>query len=347
MSTVATTLLPSVPDPLTIAHRAQHAALFAAAAVSHRAFPVARPPPADWQSGDALPEMRRRVAALMRADRDDARDGVYPASLLFHRDVPRAAARWAWLMARRRAIVRRRDAGAWRDLPADVDLSEYPPFYRRTFHWQDDGYLSARSAALYDVGVEVLFLGTAGPMRRRVLRPIVRALPDGRGRVLDVACGTGRTLYALSQALPQATLHGVDLSGPYLDEARRLVGDRATLQRADACALPFHDASFDVVTTTWLLHELPADARRRTLREMARVVKPGGTVVVLASAQHVESPALRPILTLFPRDFHEPYYAGFLDDPVEDLAAEAGLRVQATTPWALSKCVVANRPLSG
>jgi len=75
------------------------------------------------------------------------------------------------------------------DLPAHVDRSRYPRYYLRTFHWQTDGWLSDRSARLYDPSVEFLFAGTADVMRRMAIPPLVEAVRgQARPRVLDVAC---------------------------------------------------------------------------------------------------------------------------------------------------------------
>ena len=98
--------------------------------------------------------------------------------------------------------------------PATMDAAAYPDYYLQNFHHQTDGYLSDHSAALYDLQVELLFNGTADPMRRRVFGPLVQGLkafadrPPGCLRVLDVATGTGRTLRQLRGALPKAQLIG-------------------------------------------------------------------------------------------------------------------------------------------
>ena len=130
------------------------------------------------------------------------------------RELPRMAWR-----ARRRAV---------RELPPDVDLASYPDYFRRNFHWQTDGYLSHRSAKLYDLGVEFLFLRTADVMRRQVIPPLSRFTREAPGpkRVLDVGCGTGRALYQMSLAHPQHEYSGVDLSPFYLERAGELLAGR-------------------------------------------------------------------------------------------------------------------------
>jgi demethylmenaquinone methyltransferase/2-methoxy-6-polyprenyl-1,4-benzoquinol methylase len=99
-------------------------------------------------------------------------------------------------------------------------------------------------------------------------------------RVLDVATGTGEQ--AFSFATRAAEVVGIDLSDAMLDIARRKNQlPNITFQRADAVALPFSDESFDVACISFALHEMPRSIRHRALREMTRVVRPGGRIVVV------------------------------------------------------------------
>ena len=97
-------------------------------------------------------------------------------------------------------------------------------------------------------------------------------------RVLDVGCGTGALLEALSLAAPRAKLAGVDLSEEMLEVARRRLGADFVLKQACAETLPFGDAAFDVVVSSSVFHFIrhPASA----LGEMRRVLKPSGRVVI-------------------------------------------------------------------
>lgn len=103
--------------------------------------------------------------------------------------------------------------------------------------------------------------------------------------VLDVGCGFGRTIVALGRELPQARLTGADLSAPVLRLAHLRAleqGVTAWFVQTDGTSLaPFADASFDVVTATMLLHELPPPQVRDFLRAARRVLRPGGRLVVL------------------------------------------------------------------
>jgi ubiquinone/menaquinone biosynthesis C-methylase UbiE len=189
------------------------------------------------------------------------------------------------------------------DLPRDVDPAAYPDYYLQNFHHQTDGYLSDHSAALYDLQVEILFNGTADPMRRRVLAPLLRGLrrfsdrPASSLRVLDVATGTGRTLRQIRGALAKAQLVGLDLSHAYLRQANRwlseLPGELSQLVQGNAEAMPFADGSVQAVTCVFLFHELPGEARQNVLKDCFRVLEPGGVLVLADSSNwpiHPSSP---------------------------------------------------------
>lgn len=112
-------------------------------------------------------------------------------------------------------------------------------------------------------------------------RFMVSRLPDGAGReVLDVATGTGLVAERLLARGFQVT--GLDQSPDMLAVARQRFGDRVTLVEGTATALPFADASFDHLTFTYLLRYV--DDPAATLRELARVVRPGGTIAMLEFA---------------------------------------------------------------
>jgi SAM-dependent methyltransferase len=118
--------------------------------------------------------------------------------------------------------------------------------------------------------------------REHELRTIVGTLPLGPGdRALDVASGDG--CYTLWLADRGAKVVGVDLSPAYLQHARRRAAtagaERVHFEQADAAALPFDDSAFDLAWCAQSFYSLPDPLA--TLREIVRVTKPGGHVVVL------------------------------------------------------------------
>jgi len=299
---------------------------------------------------EALQALRREYEALLERDIANARDGHYPSSLLFGipwRDHVASLPRFAADLPR---VVWRSRRGDFKDLP-ETPSRRFPGYFRRTYHWQTDGYLSRHSARVYDLSVEFLFLGCADVMRRQVIPPMTRFAraepPAGRPlRILDVACGTGRTLAQIAAALPGAQLFGVDLSPWYLEEARRRLArvPDVSLVSESAEKLPFRDGYFDAVTSVYLLHEMPRRVRRRAVAEMARVLRPGGLLVLEDSAQLAEASDLSFFLRAFTELMHEPYYRDYLRDDLADLLAEAGLEGASTERAWLSKVVQARKP---
>lgn len=287
-------------------------------------------------------ELTADMRALFQREWRDVAAGLFPAprllgpepaeflrrSLLYFRDLPQVDAR--------------RHGALDEEMPPGTQADGLPDYYRQNFHFQSDGWLSENSAALYDTQVEVLFTGAADVMRRRALAPIAAWLADRNQRevrALDVGCGTGRLLAALHGAWPGMRLTGIDLSRPYLDEARRLVGRtaRVKLEEAAAESLPFAEASLDLAVSSFLLHELPKEIRAKAIAEMARVVKPGGLVVIVDSLQKGDRPDWNGLLDLFPHYFHEPYYAEYTDGSLEEWFRAAGLQPVSTELAFLSK----------
>lgn len=118
-----------------------------------------------------------------------------------------------------------------------------------------------------------------------VARTITTALEmlqlNGTERILDVACGTGELERRILEHHPQQPIWGIDLTEEMLVAAReKLAGfPNIQLERADSRYLPFPDAHFDIVVTLSAFHYMREP--QRVVNEFARVVRPGGRVVVL------------------------------------------------------------------
>jgi len=328
-----------------LAYRSQHLSFLINATVMQEAARLLARAPRPNVPAAELRELLRRRDALHARDLANVDAGLYPRELLFDIPLRQYLRSFPRLVRDSPRVVRRMRRGDFRDIPP-VDKHRYPAYYRRTFHWQTDGYFSDHSAEVYELGVELLFRGTADVMRRQIIPPITRFVRDQPCvRLLDVACGTGRTLHQLSRALPGLRLWGVDLSPAYVRAARRRLEhvEELTLAVENAEALPFADGAFDVVTSVYLFHELPRNARRNVVRELHRVVRPGGLVVIEDSAQLAESAAIATALQQFPRDFHEPFYADYLADDLGAVLAEAGFSVESVESHLVAKVVVARK----
>lgn len=292
------------------------------------------------------------LGQLMLEDAAHVRDGLYPPMADDGEQIARHVSR-----ARRmfddlpEALARRQASNSTtaKTVPTAQDL---PAYFTQDFHFQTGGYLTDDSAKLYDMQVETLFMGSAGLMRRACLAPIHDALKGRDQRhcaLLDVACGTGRFLRQARMAFPALRLTGLDLSDAYLGEAERHMGSLRSARwlSANAEAMPLSDQSQDIVTTIYLFHELPPEVRRTVAREMARVLKPGGTLVFMDSLQMGDRPAWDGMLEAFPVRFHEPYFRQYAIDKLADVFSQAGLPLDPTgsaLPF-ISKRLVFRKPV--
>jgi SAM-dependent methyltransferase len=98
-------------------------------------------------------------------------------------------------------------------------------------------------------------------------------------RVLDMGCGFGKSTRPFVEALGGERVEAIDLSAPCLRLAAK--ESPARFRQMSASKTDYPDASFDLVTSTMLLHELPPDEVEKVLAESARLLKPGGRMVHL------------------------------------------------------------------
>lgn len=159
-------------------------------------------------------------------------------------------------------------------------------------HWDTDAQANEFTQGLfdglpkkYDLLAEVLSFGQNRRWRHAMIDAALRVEPGAR-RVLDVATGTAGVALAWIRKAPVDVV-GVDLTEEMLREGRRRVGlhgaeARIRLVAGRAERLPFPDESFDALTFTYLLRYVTDPAA--TLRELARVVRPGGAVASLEFA---------------------------------------------------------------
>lgn len=139
---------------------------------------------------------------------------------------------------------------------------------------------SMPGAGSYDRAANLFFRGRY----REIAAAIARETPPGSA-VLDVACGPGEVLVRLARLAPGLRLTGLDVDEPMIRRAERKAAKQlpipATRPRfvvADVSAMPFPDASFDVVVSSYAVHHWPD--RHAGLTEMMRVLKPGGRAII-------------------------------------------------------------------
>jgi ubiquinone/menaquinone biosynthesis C-methylase UbiE len=315
-------------------------------------------PPAEHRQPEPIPEemfnlLSDRRDELLDTDWQDAERGVYSAELLFDNPWDDFFRYYPLLFLDMAQISERANGKRYQEFSPNITTEGYPSYYIQNFHHQTDGYLSDTSANLYDTQVEILFNGTADPMRRRVLAPLKDGLtgfddvPAHQIRVLDIACGTGRTLRFVRGTLPHASLHGTDLSPAYLRKANQSLsqrpGELPQLVQANAENLPYQDDYFHGITSVFLFHELPADARQAVIDQAFRVLKPGGVFVICDSIQEMDSPEFAVAMRNFPKIFHEPYYRHYITDDLVARLESAGFTDVSTSKHFMSKYWVAHK----
>lgn len=230
----------------------------------------------------------------------------------------------------------------------------YPQYYMNNFHFQSDGWLSSRSAKVYEFSTESLFFGSQDAMQRQALVPLKfwmdkQATPKKDMKVLEIAGGTGRFMTFFRDNYPEIDATLLDLSPFYLEEARK--NDeyfrkffKSRDERGKSMELSplklvhgnaenleaFESEQFDILTCIYLFHEIPPEARRAAAKEFFRVLKPGGIVCFNDSIQADDRPD-RQNIGVFSGRFNEPYYLTFIEEDLNQIFFDAGFKPGPTT----------------
>ena len=134
----------------------------------------------------------------------------------------------------------------------------------------------------YDLLVGLLSLGRERTYRENTVK--LAKLKTGES-VLDIGCGTGTlAIAAKRQVGPTGRVYGIDASPEMIDRARKKAKKGQldiTFENVFVQELPFPDSTFDAVLSVTMLHHLSREARRQCLREVRRVLKPGGRLLAI------------------------------------------------------------------
>ncbi|MCA9826369.1 MAG: class I SAM-dependent methyltransferase [Dehalococcoidia bacterium] len=200
-------------------------------------------------------------------------------------------------------------------------LVHYPAWYMRHRHFLPGGYLSHRSAALYERAVGPLYnLPGPGVVRQAIARTVVEHAPQ---RILELGCGTGGLLQFLRQEMPGASLHGLDLSPFLLEHAKSaLAAERSDIELHHDDASRFRAVDrFDAVVAVHLLGHIPTKDGGAVFRNaITHLLAPGGVFHVVEHRWHKPrwshrfQPAATTLLT--PLLVHRQYQAGSMVPPI-------------------------------
>jgi len=293
------------------------------------------------------------LSRLLKKDAENMAAGVYPPEVLMTESARDFLMRTPQILMDSIAIQRRRLSSRAHDFDREAAqyMQDVPEYFQRNYHFQTGGYLTKKSADLYEHQVEILFSGAADAMRRLILPMLKAHFPYTQGEglhFLEVAAGTGRLTRFVKLVFPKAKVTVMDVSHPYLKKAQQNLAkfERIDFVQADAANLPFKDEQFDAVYSCFLFHELPLNERKRVLQEGLRTLKPGGFYGFVDSVQSEDKKDFEWALKQFPVDFHEPFYKNYIQNPMEGLFKATGFQDVQTEIGFFSKAVGAHKPRS-
>lgn len=217
----------------------------------------------------------------------------------------------------------------------DVEIHRQPGGY-----FFDSERAGMTAALLYMGSVELYSAakGFAAPngktgspaMGHAVAAMVKQRFPELRpARILDLGCGVGTGTLGLKQSWPDAEVHGVDISAPFVRFAHVWAEDQQTemhYRQADAAATGYQDGTFDLVVSTILFHETWHDKVVPIMREARRLLRPGGVFLnVDVPWQPDRLSVTRRVTNHWQvRNNGEPFWSGFADTNVVSSLTEAG-----------------------
>jgi len=179
-------------------------------------------------------------------------------------------------------------------------VAPIPEYLQKTYWW---AYLHPNAVRIFERQwlVNLILWGNFARLRDAALQELGAVI---HGKVLQVACVYGDfTEHLVSRLSPQASLDVIDVAPIQISnlKAKLKNASQVTVSRQDSSDMRFDDASHDAVVVFFLLHEQPAEVRRKTIAQAVRVTKPGGKIIFVDYHRPVAMSPFRylmvPILT--------------------------------------------------
>lgn len=228
-------------------------------------------------------------------------------------------------------------------LAPDLEMPDY--FIETAYHGQPGGYCLDRgdgdwhAGALQEAGGTLYSRGAGTGEKDSKGQAVVRFISNTfpglmPERVIDLGCGYGGQTGNYAVAFPEAEIHGIDLGAGLLRYAHpraEALGLPIHFRQACASATGFPDASFDLVVSNILLHEIPRHMLEEVMRESFRLLKPGGLVVHQdVPTQRADTPPFQQWLSSWQVAHNdEPFWQTFAETSVAEALVLAGFPEEA------------------
>lgn len=228
-------------------------------------------------------------------------------------------------------------------LAPDLEMPDY--FIETAYHGQPGGYCLDRgdgdwhAGALQEAGGTLYSRGAGTGKKDSKGQAVVRFISNTfpglmPERVIDLGCGYGGQTGNYAVAFPEAEIHGIDLGAGLLRYAHpraEALGLPIHFRQACASATGFPDASFDLVVSNILLHEIPRHMLEGVMRESFRLLKPGGLVVHQdVPTQRADTPPFQQWLSSWQVAHNdEPFWQTFAETSVAEALVLAGFPEEA------------------
>lgn len=208
-----------------------------------------------------------------------------------------------------------------------------PEYAKREIHLQPGGYVGDSLAGfVFHHGTKLFYQGMNDQDELHAGVAALLVPPDGKlERIFDIGCSIGQGTTALKERFPQAEITGMDVGEPMVRYAhKRAVDLGIDVHFAQGLAedTKYPDAHFDAVLAYILFHEVPSSLFLPIIREMHRILRPGGVFTVVDAPPAENQPLPNRIWMKYDAEFNcEPYSPGFIACDLPALLKQAGFEV--------------------
>ena len=172
----------------------------------------------------------------------------------------------------------------------------YPDYYTKSFHLYDEGNLNWEAAleavpATFLIATNYLRENFTTTIQNHVLNYKTDSSFKNTGRIMDIGCSVGASTKFLIKAFPDKEVDAIDLSPHFLSAAKfhhstpssplfTDMHNKITYHHVMAEKMPFESNSYDIVSLSYIIHELPTKITEEVIAEVFRVLRPGGTLSI-------------------------------------------------------------------